>query len=1027
MSVTITRGVRQALLAVLTCLAVALAGLGALPSATAATPGTITGTVRSGGVPVAGVRISVETRQVAADGNETWTDVQVTPAVTDSAGRYTVSVAETAAGAEGYVVGFHADGYATRYYDDARSREDATRLRITSGKQEAGIDAALVRAGAAAGVVTNTAGEPISGVTVTALSLRVTAAGLRTWEPVPGAAAVTNGHGVYRLEAPTGRYRLQFSAPGGFETRYYPNATVADEGEFVAFVAGQLTPSVNASLPKKGRVLGSLVEADGSLTAEENAEVELWREYTWTDNGERDSLPHTSWTMVATDDVESGRFSLDVPGGTYRLKVLLDDGSAGFLPGYVGLDEAPSLTVASEETLRMAPSVLPVLGTLSGRVRVDGSGIKDARVALHQSLVEQIVDGVPQTPVREIEWRPTQATATAADGTWQLQARHATYRLDARTPVNAPVAYHQWYDGVTLFRDATTLRMVRSLSGLDFAWGKSAVAVVRDPWIAGHNKQGNTLTAHLGTWAPADAALTVQWYAGGTPVAGATGTTLTIPKDLLGGTSASYSIAVTATRSGYLPTTVRSLATTPFTSDLLGGGTPALENRALPRLDGSPRVGDPISSTTGEWSVTPGTLTRQWLVGGVPVTGATGATYTPSAADLGKSLQVKVTEASGATATSTASAPVRSGSLVSLATPAITGTPQVGRPLTAGVGSWSVADTAHTFQWYRDGIAVPGATAATFTPGAGDEGSRMSVAVTASKAGYEPATARSATTAPIKPSVVDPGEAQTVSNLTLPQVSGTPAVGAQLTATDGTWAPTPGSVGRQWLRDGAVIPGADTATYTVTAADAGHRLAFQVTARSSGYQDGVAVSAPVTIPALVLHPGAPTISGKARVGALLSAAPGAYEPAQAEVAYQWLSNGQPIAGATARTHRVDAADLGAFLSVAVTYSLDGDAAVRTSSAAGPVTATSKTTARFRRTGSRMWVDTKVVAVGVGSASGRVEVREHGDRIARSRLEGGRTSTRVQLSPGKHRLVVRYLGAGSVRSSRVVVVVRVPRR
>ncbi len=66
-----------------------------------------------------------------------------------------------------------------------------------------------------------------------------------------------------------------------------------------------------------------------------------------------------------------------------------------------------------------------------------------------------------------------------------------------------------------------------------------------------------------------------------------------------------------------------------------------------------------------------------------------------------------------------------------------------------------------------------------------------------------------------------------------PTVSGSPAVGAVLSSTDGTIT-NGAATGRQWLRDGVVISGATGTSYTQTGADAGAMLTLRVSASGSG-------------------------------------------------------------------------------------------------------------------------------------------------------------------------------------------------
>ncbi|WP_426738218.1 hypothetical protein [Plantibacter sp. 2H11-2] len=69
--------------------------------------------------------------------------------------------------------------------------------------------------------------------------------------------------------------------------------------------------------------------------------------------------------------------------------------------------------------------------------------------------------------------------------------------------------------------------------------------------------------------------------------------------------------------------------------------------------------------------------------------------------------------------------------------------------------------------------------------------------------------------------------------------------------------------------------------------------------------------------------GTPAIGGDIRVGSVLTVAPGSWDPTDVALSYQWLADGEPIAGATGETFDVTAAQLGARLSVTVTGTKEG--------------------------------------------------------------------------------------------------------
>ncbi len=82
-------------------------------------------------------------------------------------------------------------------------------------------------------------------------------------------------------------------------------------------------------------------------------------------------------------------------------------------------------------------------------------------------------------------------------------------------------------------------------------------------------------------------------------------------------------------------------------------------------------------------------------------------------------------------------------------------------------------------------------------------------------------------------------------NLARPSTDGYTAVGRVIRSNDGVWAPNGVVLTRQWLRNGAPIPGATSSTYKMTPADVGSRLSIRVT--GNGYRlDPVTVTSDPT-------------------------------------------------------------------------------------------------------------------------------------------------------------------------------------
>ncbi len=129
--------------------------------------------------------------------------------------------------------------------------------------------------------------------------------------------------------------------------------------------------------------------------------------------------------------------------------------------------------------------------------------------------------------------------------------------------------------------------------------------------------------------------------------------------------------------------------------------------------------------------------------------------------------------------------------------PAISGQPVAGHIVRASEGKWSGAGPmTYAYQWQRCNTAgesctnISGATASTYTPSSEDVGSTLTVVVTATN-GAGDASASATPTAVVI--------ADTLGNVVAPKVTGSPQVGAVLTADPGEWRGVqPFSYAYQW-------------------------------------------------------------------------------------------------------------------------------------------------------------------------------------------------------------------------------------
>ena len=209
---------------------------------------------------------------------------------------------------------------------------------------------------------------------------------------------------------------------------------------------------------------------------------------------------------------------------------------------------------------------------------------------------------------------------------------------------------------------------------------------------------------------------TFQWNKGGSPIGGATGTTYTIAA-VASGDAGTYT--ATATNTAGTATSV--------------GAT--LTVQAAPPTNTAPAITtQPVSQTvtTGgsvtftvaaSGSPTPG---YQWNKGGVAITGATGPSYTIAAAasgDAGTYTATATNIAGAATsngATLTVQAPPPANTAPSITMQPVSQTVMAGDSVVFTVGA--SGNPAPVYQWSKSGVAIGGATSASFNIAAAASG-----------------------------------------------------------------------------------------------------------------------------------------------------------------------------------------------------------------------------------------------------------------------------------------------------------------
>jgi len=365
----------------------------------------------------------------------------------------------------------------------------------------------------------------------------------------------------------------------------------------------------------------------------------------------------------------------------------------------------------------------------SGPVAVaTGAGtpeISDTTPAVDQTLTARPGTGGPGSQVAFTWYRGTKAISGSNTKTYTVRpadtGKELRVKVTVTKPGSSPKSAHS----------ARTRKVKRA-----------TFISVTGPIVTGSIKAGMALSAAVAA-TPRASKVTFQWYRGTRRIAGATRSRYTTTSADVG---KHLKVRATYLRPGY-GSVARFSAATAAIERGLHAITPKL-------VDTTPMVGQVLriteASGIGAWGFGGATPAYQWFRGSTAVSGATKATYEVQAADLGRTLKVRVTGTrdgyAPASRTSAASSKVargvftvRSVTIAGL----VNGAASVGLALRADTGGWSPSATSFTYAWYRSGVPIPGATGATYRVVAADRGTTITVTVVASRTGFVTASATS--------------------------------------------------------------------------------------------------------------------------------------------------------------------------------------------------------------------------------------------------------------------------------------------
>ena len=677
---------------------------------------------------------------------------------------------------------------------------------------------------------------------------------------------------------------------------------------------------------------GYVLDDAGDPVSEALVELYKWE---WDEGGGEDPAGYLrQWTGVSGTTDGDGRFGLDLSelgaGDVFSVRAQSRDAGRVWLGGGADWEDVPTAPTSDSTRIFLGNAI--DLGSLTlvpwpqacGTVEVtDGSPVDRMRVtSYYWDRSEGDDDDPSASPVLYLDGYVTQDVSE--DGSYCVKApANEEFAVQAQADVFLPTYLEGWagsgasapgergVDGNFGPMKTGVLEMPRILL-CSSAPCSRPVLTGGTPTVGGTVAVGSTLTADAGVWGPAPVSLAYRWLADGLEIGGASSSTLVLSAAELG---KQISVRVTGSKEGYGSVTLTSAKTAAVPAGTLSAEIPSIAGVAL--------VGSTLSTVTGLWSPVPDGFEYQWFRAGLPISGATGSSYTAVADDAGKAVSVRVTGVKHGYASKPATSGAVTVAVAALSVapvPVVSGEVKVNGVLTANAGSWGPAPVTVAFQWLRGGSPIAGATGQKYTVQAGDVGKALSVRVTGSKPGYATVSKVSAVT-----SVVP--KALKLKTTPAPKIKGTVRVGSKLTVSSGTWKPKPVPLTVQWFRAGVSAPIATGTSYTLTAADKGKKITVRVTGAKVGYAPVTKSKTTKKVAAGKLSTATPKVTGSAKVGSKLTASTGAWKPAPVTLGFQWLRNGKKIAGATGGSYVLTVADKGKTVSVKVTGSKPGYATV----------------------------------------------------------------------------------------------------
>jgi hypothetical protein len=621
---------------------------------------------------------------------------------------------------------------------------------------------------------------------------------------VPGATATTLTLNAVTL-ASAGSYQLTATNAAGSVQSAVATLTVTEP----AVAPSITTQPVNATATVGGTVTFS---AAASGTAPIT--------YQWT----KDGAPITGATSTT---LTLNAVTL-ASAGSYRLSATNTAGTAQSNPASLTVNEAvvaPSITTQPVNATAMVGGTVTFSAAASGTAPITYQWTKDGAPIAGATSTTLTLNAVTLASAGSYRLSATNAAGTAQSNPASLTVTEATVAPSFTTqPANATATV------------------------------------------------GGTVT--FSAAANGTAPITYQWTKDGAPIAGATSTTLTLNAVTLA-SAGSYRLSAT-NAAGTAQSNPASLTVTEATL------APSFTTQPA---NATATVGGTVTFSAAANGTAP--ITYQWTKDGAPIAGATSSTLTLNAVTLASagSYRLSATNAAGTAQSNPASLTVTEA----VVAPQFTSQPVSVTVAVGGAASFSALVSGSgplTYQWFKDGSVLPGATSSTLTLPVVTEASAGSYRLVATNpAGSAQSSAASLTlsTGQAAPSVSVVPMSQTA------QPNDTVTLTAVATGT--------GPLSYQWTRNGSAIPGATGSVLVMTGVDETAGGAYRVIVHNDlgsihSHVAHVQVT-PAVGPSILVQPlGQSVVQGASVTLAVEATGPGS-------LSYQWHKGGLALPGANA--------------------------------------------------------------------------------------------------------------------------------